>query len=270
MRHSRVLLRGRRRATTVELVAPDRWQQPRVVLLLHGMWGLNDHVRDVAWKWGQEGVAVAIPSLHDDAMKAALAPERLVALEQECGLDLCSRPPRIPSASAGGPRWQRDTMRALVALHSPRQQEACANEVAQLVPQLAERLERSVSVTTLGMGSSVPAAVAIACRVPAVEQCVGLCGGEPAVAQLAESRVPTLGVFGRLTPVAMARASAATRLPASRVRWHVVEDAAADFLDGRRTNWRAPTHREAWSSVVEFVTQSGSALDGLGVAAVAR
>lgn len=50
--------------TTAYVVIPDDGINDRVVILIHEWWGLNDHIKDVARRYAEEGFTVVVPDLY--------------------------------------------------------------------------------------------------------------------------------------------------------------------------------------------------------------
>jgi carboxymethylenebutenolidase len=50
--------------TTAFVVIPDDGVSDKVVILIHEWWGLNDHIKDVAQRYSEEGFTVIAPDLY--------------------------------------------------------------------------------------------------------------------------------------------------------------------------------------------------------------
>jgi len=50
--------------TTAFVVIPDEGAKEKVVILIHEWWGLNDHIKDVAKRYAEEGFTVVAPDLY--------------------------------------------------------------------------------------------------------------------------------------------------------------------------------------------------------------
>jgi len=50
--------------TTAYVVIPDEGVSEKVVILIHEWWGLNDHIKDVAQRYSDEGFTVIAPDLY--------------------------------------------------------------------------------------------------------------------------------------------------------------------------------------------------------------
>lgn len=78
--------------TTAFVVIPDEGVDKKAVILIHEWWGLNDHIKDVAKRYAEEGFTVIAPDLYrgniyttpEDAGKA------MHALSIEDGVDTIS------------------------------------------------------------------------------------------------------------------------------------------------------------------------------------
>lgn len=76
--------------TTAYAALPDKTDDnPKVVILIHEWWGLNDHIKDIAARYAGEGFIAVAPDLYrgKTATNSDDAAKMMNALELEDGLD---------------------------------------------------------------------------------------------------------------------------------------------------------------------------------------
>jgi len=263
VRHYKLALKAAHRRVAVELVRPDVGGAPPLLVILHGMWGLNDHVRDLAWRCARLGWAVLIPTLHGGRLGEALAPERLIALERDLGVDLHARPLTVPPLELGASEWQRQTLAALHAIHSPQQRAEWVADTWHVLRQVPAQMRVGEDVACLGLGTGGPVALDLGGRPRALIGCVSVCGGVPDQGLLARLTTPALVIWGDIRQLTAGLAVTTVGVVCEPGQVRTFDAEQPDFLDGRHSHWSSEAVSEAWSHVVEFLGARG----GLIVAA---
>lgn len=72
-------------ASTAYVAKPDNAENAKVVILIHEWWGLNDHIKDIANRYADEGFIAVAPDLYRG--KLAANPEEASKLMQELAIE---------------------------------------------------------------------------------------------------------------------------------------------------------------------------------------
>lgn len=72
-------------ASTAYVAKPDNTENAKAVILIHEWWGLNDHIKDIANRYADEGFIAIAPDLYRG--KIAANPEEASKLMQELAIE---------------------------------------------------------------------------------------------------------------------------------------------------------------------------------------
>jgi carboxymethylenebutenolidase len=217
------------------------------LILIHEIWGLVDHIRDVADRFAREGYLVLAPDLLSD-----------VGLTPEVGTELSAlnAEPDDEKRAVAQPLFREK-------LAPSRAPEFAAPAVAKLravVDFLAEQPAVDGRIAVAGFCFGGTYAFALAAADPRVKAAVPFYGTAPAPEKIASIRCPVLALYGELDPPLM------EKLPEVRT---AMADAGVDFDDhvypGARhaffndTNGRtydSDAADDAWRRTLAFLAES--------------
>ena len=209
-----------RGATTAYVARPQTETPAEVsagVLLIHEWWGINDHIRDLAGRYAQEGYLCVAPDLFRG--RVAKDPEEASALMQALEID-------------DGMETIRKAMDA-------------AAETYQV---------KRFAITGYCMGGTF--ALRAACEIPELAAAAPFYGDIPEEDVLAKLRVPTLFIAGKrdawINPervMALKEMAAKHNLPVEVVSYDADH---AFFNDTRPQVYNAEAAADAWRRVLEF------------------
>ncbi|MEU1973616.1 dienelactone hydrolase family protein [Microbacterium sp. NPDC019599] len=241
-------------AETIQLTAPDgaafdvfvaRPQGEPVggLILIHEIWGLVDHIRDVAERFAEEGWLVAAPDILSHAGVAPALGAELFGLLND---------PDESVRTAAQPRL-RD---ALSQMRAPEYGAWAVGALRAVVDRLDAEpgVDGRIAVTGFCFGGTY--AFALAAADDRIRAAVPFYGTAPAPERIADIAAPVLALYGERDP------SLIDALPGVR---HAMADAGVDFEavvypgaehaffndTGRR--YSAAHSAEAWSRVLEFL-----------------
>ncbi|MCI4323124.1 MAG: dienelactone hydrolase family protein [Thermoplasmata archaeon] len=247
------------------LARPDPVATPRAaVLVVHELWGLDDHIKDVARRIAAEGYVALAPDLYTGDLRTSMRPENILA-----GMTfLRGAPPEVQRDPA---KWGAalDTMpperqraiRTLQDVMSPARQAVFADELLDAAHFL--RSESFVDPNRTGafgfcMGGGLCAQLAT--LDPELRACVIFYGANPPLDRVPRIRAAVLGLYGgkdaRITDT-VPSLTEAMRAAGRPFETHVYPDAAhAFFNDTRPTVYNAVAAADAWSRLKGFLERT--------------
>ncbi len=210
------------------------------LILIHEIWGLVDHIRDVADRYAAEGWLVAAPDILSHGGIEPLLGEELFAANNS---------PDDEVRVAAQPRM-RD---ALTHVHAPEYAAwavaALRATVDRLEPEVGERLV----VTGFCFGGTYAFQLAVAD--PRIRASVPFYGRPPQPEQMASIGCPVLGVYGQHDPTIVDGLPEVTRrMVEAGVAFDTIvyPDAGHAFFNDTGPRYRADDAADAWARVTEF------------------
>ena len=238
----------------------SRGSHPGLVVI-HEIWGLDDHIRSVADRFAQEGYVVLAPDLYTGEFREDMRPERIRA-----GMQLLrSAPPEVqrdprqlqPRLGERTPE-ERKALTTLMRVMDPSQQKVFAEELTGATRFLRERPEvkpRGVGALGFCMGGGLVARLAT--LDPELKAAVIFYGSNPPIEEVPRIRAAVLGLYGgedhRITDTVPEFQEAARRA-GIRFQQHVYPGAKhAFFNDSRPEVYDARAAADAHEKVLEFL-----------------
>jgi len=222
------------------------------LVLIHEIWGLVDHIRDVADRYAAEGWLVAAPDiLTHGGVAPALGEELFALLNSDDEEARTAAQPRMREALAGM-RAPEYAAWAVGALRTTLDWLEAALGQAQ---GASDRL----AVTGFCFGGTYSFALAVADdRIRAVAPFYGTA---PAPEDIAKIQAPILAVYGRHDPALIDALPAVTQAMADAgVTFEpvVYPDAAHAFFNDTGRRYRADDAADAWRRVTAFLREHAS------------
>jgi carboxymethylenebutenolidase len=246
------------------LARPDPETEPHpAVILVHEIWGLDDHIQDVARRFAAEGYVVLAPDLYTGEYRTAMRPENIIAgmaLLRSAPAEVQRDPTKWGQAVAALTPAQQSALTTLREVMSPPRQAVFARDLLDAAQFL--RTESFVEPTRIGavgfcMGGGLCGELAT--LDPALRACVVFYGPNPPLDRVAKIRAPMLGLYGgkdaRITDTVPALAEA-MRAAGRPFESHVYPTAGHAFFNNSRAQvYDADAAADAWIRVRAFLAR---------------
>lgn len=213
------------------------------LVLIHEIWGLVDHIRDVADRLAAEGWLVAAPDILSHAgVEPALGAEMFATLNSDDEQARSAAQPRMREAlaTARAPEyaaWATHALRTTV-------------DLLQASAGVGER----IGVVGFCFGGTY--AFALAAADDRVRAAVPFYGSAPEPERMADIRCPVLALYGQHDPALIdALPAVRAEMAAAGVDFEpvVYPDASHAFFNDRGMRYRADDAADAWARTLRFL-----------------
>lgn len=230
------------------------------VLLVQEIWGVDDHIQDLAGRFATAGYVALAPDLYSRGGRpAALEPPRVAAVKTFLNSlpvgtwwDESAR----QEALAGLPAGERSAVaESLGALFAPRDRDALVALLRDAFAALRADPACDGRVAAVGWCMGGGLAARLACAEPALAG-AAIFYGEPAPADLvSQIACPVIGFYGggdpRVTDTVPAFAEA-MRAAGKDYEPHVYPGAPHAFFNDTRPSYTVDAARDAWARLLTF------------------
>lgn len=258
------------------LVRPARVDGPLPgIVLVQEIWGVDEHVQDVAARLAAAGYAVLAPALFSQGREypPALAPERverakrfLDTVPPQAWAGLPDAVARTGMLAALAERERASLDETLSAIF-PAQRAAMLEGWAHDLVQAAEWLRRSPAVQgrrvgALGFCMGGALAARVATEDPALAAAVVFYGAPPPAEKLAGIACPIMGQYGADDARLVQQLPAfeqGMRAAGKPLELHVHPGAPHAFFNDTRVSYRVEAARAAWAEALGFLARHLSA-----------
>lgn len=233
------------------------------VIVIQEIWGLDEHIKDVAWRFAGEGYAALAPNLYAGEWNDKLTPERIAAGMQfvrSASQEVQRDPSKLESALSDRPQAERDAIKILSRLLTPEQRHSFARDLLGAVRYLQNRPEVDGSrIGSIGfcMGGGISGDLATIC--PELKAAVIFYGQNPPLERVPEIRASVLGIYGgedhRITD-AVPDLEEAMKEAGKNFRYQVYPGAPHAFFNDTRPNYREDAAEDAWRRTLEFFEET--------------
>ena len=255
-----VIFPGEARPIEAFMARPRADGAVAAVIVVHEIWGLVDHVRDVARRFAAEGYVALAPDLYTGELREVMSPANIMAGMQflrQAPPEVQRDPQRVKERLGDLTPDQQRALTALMGVMSPERRADFARDLAAAVSYLAGRQE--VDGTRIGsvgfcMGGGLSGLLAT--LRPDLRATVIFYGENPPLNAVPHIRAAMLGLYGgedaRITETVPALV-AAMATAGKRFDYHVYPGAQhAFFNESRPTTYHAEAARDSWRRVLGF------------------
>ena len=233
------------------------------LIVIQEIWGLVDHIRDVARRFANEGYVALAPDLYTGEWSEVMSPERIaagMAFLRNAPQEVQRDPSRLESALTDRPQEERDAIKMLASVMSPNQRFRFAEDLLGAVEYLKSR--REVDGDRIGsigfcMGGAVSGSLATLS--PDLRAAVIFYGQNPPLERIPDIRARVLGIYGgedhRITDT-VPELDAAMKGAGKSFEYHVYPGAPHAFFNDARANYREEAARDAWQRVLAFFDET--------------
>jgi carboxymethylenebutenolidase len=260
METKEICFRGQEREIDGYLALPGSGGVHAAVIVIHEIWGLDDHVRDIARRFAEQGFVALAPDLYTGEWRAAMDPQRIMAGMQflrQAPPEIQRDPSRIETLEQFTPE-ERTALRTLMRVMSPVQRAEFATDTLGAVSYLQDLPQvDKARVACLGfcMGGGITNQVATKAR--DLWRAVVFYGENPPLDAVPSIHAEVLGLYGgedpRITDTVPDYAQAMERAGKS-FSYHIYPGAPHAFFNNTRAaTYRPEAAAQAWSEVLSFL-----------------
>ncbi len=242
-------------------VPDDSVKTHPAVIVVHEIWGLDDHIKGVARRIAKEGYLALAPQLYVGELAERMRPDRIMAGMQV----LRSAPPEVQrdpnlleKSLADRPEDERAAIMTLAQVMSPATRQRFRDDLLGAVSYLEGRPDvDATKIASLGFCMGGGLAVALATVAPTLWKTVIFYGDHPPLEDVPAIHAQVLGLYGgtdaRITDGVPAFSAAMAKAGRSFTS-HVYPGAGhAFFNDSRPQAYHEAAARDAWVRVKDFL-----------------
>jgi carboxymethylenebutenolidase len=233
------------------------------VLVIQEIWGLVDHIRDVARRFASEGYVALAPDLYTGEWREVMSPERIavgMTFLRNAPQEVQRDPSKLESALSERPQEERDAIKMLATVMSPNQRFRFAEDLLGAVDYLKSRSK--VDGDRIGsIGFCMGGAISgyLATLSPDLRAAVIFYGQNPPLERVPDIQARVLGIYGgedhRITDTVPELEEAMERAGKS-FEYHIYPGAPHAFFNDTRDNYREEAARDAWRHVLGFFDET--------------
>jgi carboxymethylenebutenolidase len=231
------------------LVLPEAEAPRPSVLLLHEIWGLDAHIRDVARRFARAGYVTLAPDLYTGEWREVMRPENIMAgmaFLRQAPPEVQRDPRRLEAELAARTPEEQVALRTLMQVTSPQQRSTFAAELVGAVDYLRSRPEVDPDqVASLGFCMGGGLAIHVACLTPHLAKTVIFYGENPPLERVPDIRARVLGLYGGRDR-AMEEAG-------KSFTYKVYGGAQHAFFNDTRPMYHEQAAKDAWEEVLRFL-----------------
>jgi len=229
------------------------------VVVVHEIFGVDAHVRDVARRFAAQGYVAAAPNLFTGEIQATLTPAniaRVMPALASAPPELRRNPTRFAEFAATQPEEFRPILAAFARVSNPATQEGFALELRAVAEDLRHRPEVDPArIGSVGFCFGGAMSGRLATVDPLLAAAVIFYGQNPPLADVPRIRARVLGLYGAEDPgitatvPELADAMAKAGVPFAS---HVYPGARHAFFNDTRPNYDRASAEDAWQRVLTF------------------
>jgi carboxymethylenebutenolidase len=257
---SRITFEGRDREIEGYLALPDGEGEglPGVVVV-HEIWGLEEHIEDVARRFAAEGYAALAPDLYTGEWREVMSEERIaagMAFLRSASQEVQRDPGKLESALADKPQEERDATKMLATAMSPEGRLRFAVDLLGAIEYLKGMPEVDAGrIGSVGfcMGGAISGLLATLS--PELRAAVIFYGSNPPPERIPDIEARVLGIYGgedlRITG-SVPELERAMKEADKSFEYRVYPGAQHAFFNDARPNYHEDAAGDAWRRVLDF------------------
>ncbi len=258
-----VRFRGDGRLVNAYVAMPAGEGRHPALIVVSEIWGLVDHIREVARRFAQEGYLTLAPDLYTGELKEAMSPSNIMAgmmFLRDAPPEVQRDPSRLQGRLSELSSGQQSAIRTLMRVMSPEQREAFAWDLVGAVEYLASRPDvQADRVGSLGFCMGGGLTGRLATLTPRLGAAVIFYGENPPLEAVAAIRCPVLALYGaedhRITDTVPDLVEAMER-EGKDFDHHVYPAAKHAFFNDTGPNFDPEAAADAWIRVLAFLDRA--------------
>lgn len=233
------------------------------IVVIQEIWGLVDHIKDVARRFANEGYVALAPDLYTGEWHETMSPERIaagMAFLRNAPQEVQRDPSKLESALSERPQEERDAIKMLATVMSPNQRFRFAEDLLGAVEYLKSRPEVDGDrIGSIGFCMGGALSGHLATLSPDLRAAVIFYGENPPLERVSDIQARVLGIYGsedhRITD-ALPELEEAMKESGKSFEYHIYPGAPHAFFNDTRPNYREEAARDAWQRVLEFFDEA--------------
>jgi carboxymethylenebutenolidase len=237
---------------------PAGARRPAVVVI-HEIFGPDEHIRNVARRFAREGYVAAAPNLFSGELQSILTPENIRLAMQafaQAPPDLRRDPAKLAEFAATQPPERRPILTAFGRVSSPPVQAGFAQDLLAVTRSLAGLPEVDPHrIGSVGFCFGGAMSARLATVDPELRAAVIFYGQNPPLEDVTKIRAAVLGLYGGEDPGITGTVptfEAAMRGAGKSFEHHVYPGARHAFFNDTRPNYDEESAKDAWPRVLRF------------------
>ncbi len=251
---------GGQRALEGYLATPDERGPHPAVIVIHEIWGLDDHIKDVARRFAGEGYVALAPDLYTGDWRQVMQPENIRAgmmFLRQAPPEVQRDPSKMAQTLASRSPEEQRALRTLMQVMSPGQRAVFAEELAGAVTYLASRPEVDATrIADLGFCMGGGLAIHMATHRPDLWKVVIFYGENPPLDKVPAIQARVLGLYGgkdrRITDL-VPDFQRAMEAADKSFTYKLYGGAQHAFFNDTRPMYDAKAAIDAWHEVIGFL-----------------
>jgi carboxymethylenebutenolidase len=253
---------GNGRTVDGYLALPDGDGRAPAIVLIHEIWGLDEHIRDVARRLAGQGYATLAPDLYTGAWREVMQPERIMAgmaFLRQAPPEVQRDPARMREVLASRSPEERRALETLMQVMAPQQRSAFADDLTGAVRFLAglDGVEPT-RIASLGFCMGGGLSGLLATRVPELWKAVIFYGEHPPLDRIKDIQARVFGIYGgrdyRITDL-VPEFQRAMEEAGKPFTYKVYGGAQHAFFNDTRPSYDAAAAADAWLEVLRFLAE---------------
>ena len=242
------------------LVVPEQSGPRPAVVVIHEIWGLDQHIQDVARRFAAQGYVALAPDLYTGEWHEAMKPENITAgmlFLRQASPEVQRDPAKMAATLATRSPAEQRALRTLMRVMSPDQRATFAVELAGAVRYLRTRPDvNGAYVATLGFCMGGGLAIGVATEVPDLWKTIIFYGENPPLERVPAIHARVLGLYGgqdrRITD-GVPEFHQAMEALGKPFTYKVYGGAQHAFFNDTRPMYHPEAAADAWQEVLRFL-----------------
>jgi len=260
MRTEEITFRGEGRDVKAYLAYPESPSPWPAIIVVHEIWGLDEHIKDVACRFAAEGYLAFAPNLYTGELEHLMQPDRIMAAMmflRSAPPEVQRDPQKIKELIDSRPEEERAGLNAVVKVMNPLTRELFAKELVGAVAYLKSRNDVDASrIASIGfcMGGGLSARLATLSK--DLWKCIIFYGENPPLDQVPNITASILGIYGgedlRITEH-VPEFEQALKEAGKTCEMHIYPGAQHAFFNDTRPMYKEDAAKDAWGKVLAFL-----------------
>lgn len=238
----------------------ERKGKSPAVVVIHEIFGTNEHIRDVTRRFAARGYVTAAPNLFSGELQRLMTPQNFGLAMQafaQAPPDLRRDPAKLAAFAASQPPERRPILEAFGRVSNPDVQAGFARDLLQVTRFLAGLPEVDPQrIGSVGFCFGGAMSARLATVDPHLRATVIFYGQNPPLSDVPRIQAKVLGLYGGEDPgitSTVPELADAMKKAGKSFEYHVYPGAKhAFFNDTRASNYHAESAQDAWTRVLGF------------------
>lgn len=260
MRDQTISFSGGSRELEGYLVFPDDPGPRPAVVVVHEIWGLDEHIKDVARRFARQGYVALAPDLYTGEWRESMKPENIMAgmmFLRQASPEVQRDPVKMAESLQSRSPQEQKALRTLMQIMSSEQRATFARELVGAVNSLRTLGEVDTQrVATMGFCMGGGLAIHTATLVPDLWKTIIFYGENPPLNQISAIRAAVFGIYAgkdrRITDL-VPQFQVAMEEADKPFTYKVYGGTQHAFFNDTRPMYNQEAAVDAWQEVLRFL-----------------